>query len=391
MKVAIVGCGYVAALYAQTFVNHPELELVGAYDKMAERTKGFCEFFKTRPFQSLDALLAESGAEIIANLTNPREHYAITKACLEAGRHVYSEKPLGMTASEARELVSLAQSRGLSLSAAPCNMLSEAVQTMWKVVRDGSLGRIRLIYAEMDDGMVPLEDYQSWRTINQTQWPAKDEFEIGCTYEHAGYHLGILAQIFGPARRISSYSSSLIPEKGAHLGCKITTPDFSVGCLEYDDGVTARLTCSIVAPLDRSLTIIGEKARITLDDVWNYGGKLTIQDTVKHWEPPKRDLVSRVKRRLGIEKPKVEVPKIVPLVREANFAKPVRANPMDFCRGIAEQSASIRAGRPSRLSAELAVHITELTEALQHPAQTQPTKVQSTFAPITPMPWAGTF
>lgn len=387
-KVAIVGCGYVAALYAQTFANHPELQFIGCYDKNPERSKDFESFFKVPKFETLDALLA-SGAEIIANLTNPRDHYTVTKACLEAGRHVYSEKPLGMTFGEAQELAAFAKQKNLRLASAPCNMLSEAAQTMWRAVRDGTLGRVRLVYAEMDDGMVHLEKYQDWRTVNEVQWPAKDEFEIGCTYEHAGYHLGILAQIFGPARSVTTYANNLVPEKGKALGSAQVAPDFSVGCIEYASGVVARLTCSIVAPQDRSLTIIGDKSRLVLDDVWNYGASLTLHDTVKHYEPPKRDLASRVRRRMGWERPKIEAPKTVPLVREADFQKPVRAAPMDFCRGIAELAASIRENRPCRLSAELAVHITELTEALQYPKSTQTYRLQSSFDPIQPMPWAG--
>jgi predicted dehydrogenase len=388
-KVAIVGCGYVAALYAQTFANHPELEFVGAYDRVLERTQSFASFFHIKLFESLDELLAQSGAEIIANLTNPREHYSVTKACLEYGRHVYSEKPLGMNVREATDLMHLAENRGLRLAAAPCNMLSESAQTLWKSIHDGAIGPARLIYAEMDDGMVPLENYHDWRTINGIPWPARDEFEIGCTYEHAGYHLGIMAQIFGPARRVSSYASCLVPEKGERLGFTCSTPDFSVGCIEYASGVVARLTCSIVAPRKRSLTVIGDHNRIELDDVWDYGGSLKLYDTVKSHEAPKRDLVSRIRRRLGFEKPREEVPREVPLVRRADFRKPVRAHPMDFSRGIAELAAAIRDRRPCRLSAELAVHITELTEALQHPAHRQPTRIQTSFAPIEPLEWAG--
>jgi predicted dehydrogenase len=387
-SVAIVGCGYVAALYAQTFANHPELKFVGAYDSVADRTHGFSQYFAIPAYESLEALLTQSGAEIVANLTNPRDHLEVTKACLNHGKHVYSEKPLAMGAAEATELAAHASTLGMRLASAPCNMLSEAVQTMWKTIEEGRLGRIRMIYAEMDDGMVHLEDYPRWRTVNGIQWPAKDEFEIGCTYEHAGYHLGILAQIFGPVRRLTSFSSCQAPEKGEKPGCISVAPDFSVGCLEYDQGIVARITCSIIAPSDRSLTVIGDRGRIVLDDVWNYGASLHIHDTVNPYVPPKRDLASKVRRKLGLEKPAVMAPERVPLVRDVGFRAPKRAHPMDFCRGIAELAAAIREDRPCRLSQQLAVHITELTELLQQPAG-QSVEVRSSFAPIAPMPWAG--
>src|ERR1700730_11098055 len=95
-----------------------------------------------------------------------------------------------------------------------------------------------------------------WRSASGSRGNAKDEFEIGCTYQHAAYVLSWLAAFFGPARRIQAYASCRIPDKG--VAVDEMAPDFSVGCIEYDQDIVARVTCSIVAPADKSIVIIGE-------------------------------------------------------------------------------------------------------------------------------------
>ena len=90
------------------------------------------------------------------------------------------------------------------------------------------MGVTRLVYAEMDDGMVHRMPYRKWVTEYGVGWPYRDEFETGCTVEHAGYVLTWLAAVFGPARTVTAFSSCLVPNKIADESEPITTPDFSV-------------------------------------------------------------------------------------------------------------------------------------------------------------------
>ena len=106
MKIAIVGCGFVADFYVRTLPNHPNLEIVGVMDINPERAKKFSSHFSLPLFYTLEELLQKSGADLVLNLTNPRSHYVVSKACLDVGKHVYSEKPLAMVYEEAKELFS---------------------------------------------------------------------------------------------------------------------------------------------------------------------------------------------------------------------------------------------------------------------------------------------
>src|SRR5262249_56593049 len=119
----------------------------------------------------------------------------------------------------------------------------------------------------------------------------KDEFEVGCTYIHAGYVLTWLAAFFGPAKTVTSFSSCQIPDKG--IPVDKMAPDFSVGCIEYGNGIVARVTCGLVAPLDKSLTIIGETGIIYTSTVRNEPNPVYVQHI-----PPRGRLAS-IERRIN--------------------------------------------------------------------------------------------
>src|SRR5262249_54953531 len=145
---------YVADFYAKTLANHPELILTGAYDRNSNNLDRFLRRWPGRKYTSEEELRGDATVELVLNLTNPRSHYDVTRACLEGGKHVYSEKPLAMTTDDAKRLTELADQKGLYLSSAPCSVLSQTAQAMGSAIREGVIGKVRLVYANFDDGMI---------------------------------------------------------------------------------------------------------------------------------------------------------------------------------------------------------------------------------------------
>jgi hypothetical protein len=159
----------------------------------------------------------------------------------------------------------------------------------------------------------------------------------------------------------------------------------------------ARITNSIVAPSDRSLTIIGEHGTIYAMDVRDDASPVYIRRT-----PPRR-LEGALEYRLNYWRNKIErlfnrIPwawgTIWRFSRRYEFARrpanrsSAKYRPVDFCRGPAEMAQAITERRPCRLSADLALHITELTEALQHPERFGGRKaIESRFEAMAPLPW----
>ena len=374
MRVAIVGCGYVAGFYLKTFSLYPELKLVGATDSDSERAAQFTCYYGLPHYRSLDTLLADKSVDIVLNLTNPRSHFAVSQAALLAGKHVYTEKPLAMSLSEAKELVSLAASRGLRIASAPSRILAAPAQTMWKAIRQGVIGKVRLVYAEMDDGLVHRMAYKSWLSDAGAPWPYQDEFEIGCTAEHAGYSLTWLLAFFGPAESITAFASCQIPDKQPDVPIDKMGPDFSVACIQFASGVVARLTCSLVAPSDHSIRIFGDDGILSINDCWKPRESVYVHKRI--------NLLGRaVTPPWGKRYPLLKDPR--PQLRDRRFKK------VDFCLGLSELAEAITQNRSCRLSAEYCLHATEIVLAIHNAAKTEmPYKLQSSFAPMAPMPWA---
>jgi predicted dehydrogenase len=395
MNIAMVGTGYVAEMYGRTLAHHPELNLVGAYDTNPSNLAAFCRRWPVRSYASFDEMLADASVDMVLNLTSPQSHFEVSVCCLDAGKHVYSEKPLGMNSDQASKLVALANERGLYLASAPCSVLSETAQTIWKAIKDGVVGKIRLVYANFDDGMIaPKLAPWTWTNDCGVPWPAKEEFETGCTYIHAGYVLTWLAAFFGPAKTVTSFSSCQIPDKGIPVNGM--APDFSVGCIEYGDGIVARVTCGLVAPRDKSLTIIGDDGIIYTNTVRNDVAPVHIQHI------PARGRLSGIERRVNSVRQGLQtyLPFALGVGEEWHFKrrypfarKPTgvlvdASKPVDFNRGPAELAEAIRQQRPCRLSGKLGLHIVDLVETLQYPERFSGKRtIHSTFDPIQPLPW----
>ena len=372
MNIAIVGCGYVADYYIATLRFHPELKLLGVMDRDAERAALFSRLQKVPAYPTLDAVLGDPKVEMVLNLTNPGAHYEISKVALLAGKHVYSEKPLAMQMDQATELVELAEARNLQLASAPCSLLGETAQTLWKLLREGTMGTVRDVYAEMDDGMVHRMPYRDWVSASGLPWPYKDEFEVGCTMEHAGYCLAWLAAWFGPALSVTSFASLQVPEKALGVRLDAGSPDFSVACIQFASGVVARVTCSIVAPHDHSLRIVTDNGVLSTRDFWDYRSPVYTQRMIKLRS---RVLLNPLRRRHKLLR--------------LTTTKALRTGPatMDFVRGPAEVAAAIREQRPCRLSARFSLHINELVLAIHNSGQHSGTRrMTTTFDPIEPMP-----
>jgi len=374
MNIAIVGCGFVADYYLTSLKEHPELNLLGVMDKVQSRAENFARFHDLSVYLSMDKLLDDSRIDIILNLTNPDAHYEVSRDCLLAGKHVYTEKPLAMRYADALDLVELAESKDLQISGAPCSLLGESAQTLWKSLREKDIGDVYAVYAEMDDGLVHQMPYRKWFSASGIPWPAMDEFEVGCTLEHAGYVLGWLPAFFGPAISVTAFSSEQITDKETDEPLVKHAPDLSVACVKFASGMVARLTCSIIAEHDHALRVFGKDGILHVDDTWHYRSPVHIRRYIK------------IRRKMIVSPFKSK--------RLLSGSSPSRllkrgSQSMDFCRGVGELVQAIQENRQSRLSSRYSLHVTELALAIHNAGEQGGCyQVQSTFDPVEPMDWA---
>jgi predicted dehydrogenase len=352
LRVGIVGCGNIAGPYARSLADHDEVELVAVTDVDAARATTFAAEHGCRAHGSLDALLADPEVQLVVNLTVHHAHHAVSKQALEAGRHVYSEKPMALEADQARELVELAARRGVRLACAPSTFLGEAQQTVGAIIKRGELGTVRAVYADVNWGRI-----ETWH-------PAPIPFyEVGVLVDVGVYPLTIATAFLGPAVAIEARGWEVLADRVTTSGerYRIGSPDLIIGAVELAGGAVMRLTGSFyVGRPSRQLGLIefhGDTGSLALGSFQDFDA------TVEHGP-------------FGGEYTPVT------LVREPHRG-------IAWGRGVADLARSIVDGTPQRVTGDHAAHVVDiLSAARQSMRERRRVEIGSTFAPPPLMDWA---
>ena len=353
LGLGIVGTGNIAGPYARDILTHPQIRLAAATDLDAAKAEAFGAEHGCPIHGSLDELLADPSVDIVVNLSIHHAHYEVTKHALEAGRHVYSEKPMALRASEAQELVALAASRGLRLGCSPSTFLGEAQQTAAALIRDGRLGQVRAVYAEVNHGRI-----EAWH-------PAPVPFfDVGVMVDVGVYPLTIVTSILGPARSVRAWGWELMPDRTTVGGTpfRIGSPDLIVAAIELDDGAVMRLTSSFYigepAKNGEGIEFHGDDASLALGNFEKADATVELGSYGESYEPV------------------------------APARPPFRGTA--WARGVADMADAIAEGRPHRASAEQAAHVVEILEgaAASMAEGGRRVDIRSSFSPPELMPWA---
>ncbi len=384
MNIGFVGCGYTADLYMESIKRYSQLELVAVTDRNPERLSAFGNYHGVKTYATTEALLSHQNIELIVNLTNPNSHFEVTQMCLEAGKHVYSEKPMSVTFAEGQKLVDLAKSKNLYLSSAPCGILGETAQTLWKALRDNTIGTVRVVYAEIEDGPVQLQDPHIWRSPSGAPFPYRDEFQVGFPISHAAYYLTWFVAFFGPAKTVTSYSSCLWPDKTVVPGepLHVANPDISVACVTFESGVVARLTCSLLGPHNHSMRIIGDKGILKVEECLNWSAPVFVDKYSRFkFRAQRYPIAERYPFIKAWFDPNYYV---YPPVKKFSWKKRNARLRQDYARGIADLAQAIKQKQSARLSTDFCLHMTELVWAIQN-ITNKPYHVTTTCKPLHPL------
>ena len=140
-NIGLIGCGNIAETYfrAQNYFNN--IKFVACADKFPEASKKCADQYNIKSL-TVDEILNDTNVDVILNLTIPQAHFEISKLALEAGKHVYSEKPMSIKYDEANELVNLAKDNNLYIGNAPDTFLGGGGQVARKFVDDGDIGKV---------------------------------------------------------------------------------------------------------------------------------------------------------------------------------------------------------------------------------------------------------
>ena len=143
LRVGHIGCGSVSGAYLPVMTRHPLIEVVSVCDIIPERAQKRAEQFKVpNVYPHIDAMLAGAEFDFLVNTTSMPSHYPVNKQGLEAGKHVWSEKPMALEVAKGRELIALARKQGLGFWAAPNCVTSPQFAFMARTIASGKLGKI---------------------------------------------------------------------------------------------------------------------------------------------------------------------------------------------------------------------------------------------------------
>ena len=142
IKIGIVGIGVISGIYLENITKlFKEIEVTAVCDLVKERAqKAAADYNIPKIYDAMEELFADIDIDIVLNLTRPYEHYDVTYGALMAGKHVYSEKPLGAALDEGKKLTALAKEKGLLIGGAPDTFLGAGIQTCRKLIDDGFIG-----------------------------------------------------------------------------------------------------------------------------------------------------------------------------------------------------------------------------------------------------------
>jgi predicted dehydrogenase len=141
LRIAIIGCGKIADQHVLALRRVTDCEVVAVCDRemlMAQQLAG--RFGISKTFSDAQEMLKAISPDIVHITTPPQGHFSLARQCLESGSHVYLEKPFTVTANEAKDLIQLAEGKGLKITAGHNYQFTLEMLDMRKLVAQGFLG-----------------------------------------------------------------------------------------------------------------------------------------------------------------------------------------------------------------------------------------------------------
>lgn len=241
IKVGVVGCGNISGIYFKNITERWSwLEIDACSDLSDERAESKVKEYGVRKCTT-EEMLADERIDIILNLTTPPVHSSLNAAALNAGKHVYVEKPFALSREDAKKTLSLAREKGLQIGCAPDTFMGAAGQLCRKLIDDGTIGDVVSAMAFMT-------------CPGHERWHPDPEFYYqqggGPMLDMGPYYLTQLVNCVGPMKRIAAittrgFKERVIgsePKRGTTI--QVDVPTHQTGAIEFLNGAVATVVMS---------------------------------------------------------------------------------------------------------------------------------------------------
>lgn len=338
-RVGVIGCGAISSIYLQNLQSMFGItEVVAVADLRLDMARKKAEEFGIPSACSVEELLADPDVEVVLNLTSPAVHTEVNLAVLDAGKHVYTEKPFALSLQDTDRVLEKAHGKGLRVGCAPDTFFGAGLQTSRKIIEDGWIGTPyaahgQVLMGNAFDGMHPGS-----ASFFQCGWDP--------LFDMAPYYLTALVFLLGPFQRVSGAVSQTRKQhtvQNPHSplfgqSFPVEAPQHATATLELQNGVIA------------SLQVAKES--------FGYSPRFEIYGTEGILQVPDPNMFSGPIRLLQADGS----------VKEFPFSHSFSDNSRGV--GLADMAYALRSGRPHRASGQLARHIIDATLGILESSRT---------------------
>lgn len=349
--VGVIGAGVISGTYLENMTAFPDLEVLFVADLLLDRAREQAEKYGVPGSGTVEELLAIDKIEIVVNLTIPAVHAEVDRQIIDAGKNVWSEKPLALDRDAASDLLARADAAGVRIACAPDTMLGAGIQSAMRAIARGDIGE-------------PLTATTLFHVPGPDQWHPSPEFLFargaGPLLDMGPYYVTTLVNAFGAASRVSAVSSRSREERVIGSGPKegtrfpVEVPTHHAALISFEGGQSAQSTFSFQNALPRNgfVEISGTEGTLVLPDPNMFDGASTL------W-------------RFGSAEPET---------------LPAVGSTYGRGSGALDLARAIRGGDPERASGAVAAHVLDVLLSIGEAAETgQVVDIASTVARPVPL------
>ncbi|MGE0282465.1 MAG: Gfo/Idh/MocA family protein [Rhizobiaceae bacterium] len=347
LGVGIIGCGNISTTYFRLAPLFKGIEVRAGADINMDAAKARAKEYGVRA-ETVDNLLKADDIDIVVNVTVPAVHYEVAKQALDAGKHVYSEKPFVLSVKEGLDLRKRAEKKKLRIGSAPDTFLGGSHQLARHLVDSGKLGKIT-------SGSLHIMNH------GMEAWHPNPDFFFqpggGPVLDLGPYYIADLINLIGPVKRVASLAT--IPAKERTISSQpragekipVNTPTTIFSLMEFANGASVSLHASwdVWAHNHAPIELYGEEGSLYVPDPNFFGGDVQYTNRDK---PVKKN-------------PKWDHPFGVPNQKHA------RGELANYrTAGLADMALAIGEGRPHRCSMEAALHAIDVMTGMLKSGET---------------------
>jgi predicted dehydrogenase len=233
VRVGVIGCGSVSTQYLPHLSKCDYAELVCTCDIIPERAARQAQKYNIgHHYPHIDQMLAGVPFDLLVNLTDMQEHEHLNRQAIEAGKHVWSEKPIANSLAAGQELLELASKRGVRVWGAPTAVNSPQFAFMAKTLAAGALGQVASAHA--DYGHTGPDWSSFFYEVGGGSLP-----DLGV------YNLTSLTGLLGPARAVVAMTSIVTPTRKIQRKGTITVTeeDNAMVVMDHGNGILSHVQC----------------------------------------------------------------------------------------------------------------------------------------------------